>query len=91
MNSPNSDELLFLGTGIMGAPMAVNLASAHIQLKDAATADKLAAKLGLDAPFLRLSKNLFAEMSETSRRQLDHSALFLHLKDRRARTTAGDD
>lgn len=57
-------------------------AHAHVQLKDLSTAVALADDLALDLPFAALARGLYADMCATPRSELDHSALYLHLKDR---------
>ena len=58
-------------------------AHAHVQLKDLSTAAALAEKFGLDSPLTNLTKELYTEMCEGKARDLDHSALYLHLKKRK--------
>ncbi|MCA8896661.1 MAG: NAD(P)-dependent oxidoreductase, partial [Amphiplicatus sp.] len=58
-------------------------AHAHVQLKDLSTAATLAEKFGLDSPLTNLTKELYTEMCEGKARDLDHSALYLHLKKRK--------
>lgn len=57
-------------------------AHCHVQLKDVTTAQALAEHYGVDAPLLRRTRDLYAELCETPLRMLDHSALYLHLRDR---------
>ena len=57
-------------------------AHCHVQLKDVTTAQALAERYGVDAPLLRRTCDLYAELCETPLRMLDHSALYLHLRDR---------
>lgn len=59
-------------------------AHAHVQLKDLSTAAALADSFKLDSPLMRLTKDLYEEMCAGDARNLDHSALYLHLKDRKA-------
>ena len=58
-------------------------AKSVVQLKDLRTSRKLAHKLGLDLPVLRLTESLYQEMCDDGRSELDHSGLYLHLADRR--------
>jgi 2-hydroxy-3-oxopropionate reductase len=55
---------------------------AHIQLKDLQTATMLAHDVGVDLPFCELARALYAEMCANGREALDHSALYLEIKDR---------
>ena len=55
---------------------------AELQLKDLRTCSALAADLGLDLPVLRQVEDLYREMCESGRADLDHSALYLALRDR---------
>ena len=57
-------------------------AHCHVQLKDVTTAQALAERYGVDAPLLRRTRDLYAELCETPLRTLDHSALYLHLRAR---------
>ncbi len=56
---------------------------AELQLKDLRTARELAESLGLDLPVLKLTEALYRDMCAHGRSQLDHSALYLELADRR--------
>lgn len=56
-------------------------AHAHVQLKDLRTANGLARDNGLSLPILSLLEGLYDDMVATDRRDLDHSALYLHLRD----------
>lgn len=57
-------------------------AHCHVQLKDATTAYALAESYDVEAPLLRQTRDLYTELCDTPRRSLDHSALYLHLRDR---------
>jgi len=59
-------------------------ARAEIQLKDLRTAGGLARDLGLRLPIVGLLERLYEEMCSHGREGLDHSALFLELRDRAA-------
>ena len=56
---------------------------AELQLKDLRTARELAETLGLDLPVLKLTEALYRDMCAHGRSELDHSALYLELADRR--------
>ena len=58
-------------------------AKSAVQLKDLRTSRKLAHKLGLDLPVLRLTESLYQEMCDDGRSELDHSGLYVHLASRR--------
>jgi 2-hydroxy-3-oxopropionate reductase len=58
--------------------------TAEIQLKDLHTAQALVYSLGFELPFLSLAEALYGEMCKTPRAKLDHSALYLEIKDRAA-------
>ena len=58
-------------------------AKAEIQLKDLRTSRELAESLGLDLPVLKLTEDLYRDMCAHGRSELDHSALYLELSDRR--------
>ena len=60
-------------------------ARAEVQLKDLRTGLAQATTSGCDLPFLALAESLFATMCSGERSALDHSALFLELRDRCAR------
>ncbi|MCH8862756.1 MAG: NAD(P)-dependent oxidoreductase [Proteobacteria bacterium] len=57
-------------------------AFAAAQLKDLETAWAQAKDGGLDLPVLNSVRSLFADMCAHGRADLDHSALYLELKDR---------
>jgi 2-hydroxy-3-oxopropionate reductase len=57
-------------------------AKSEVQLKDLRTSRELAESLGLDLPVLRLTESLYQAMCDEGRSELDHSGLFVHLRDR---------
>lgn len=57
-------------------------ARAEVQLKDLRTGLAQAAEYGCDLPFLSLAERLFSQMCASERAFLDHSALFLELRER---------
>jgi len=58
-------------------------ATAETQLKDLRTSRELADNLGLDLPVLNLTESLYRDMCRHGRENLDHSALYLELADRK--------
>lgn len=57
-------------------------AYAEVQLKDLRTALSQATDCGCELPFLALAAQLYGGMCEGERSRLDHSALYLELRDR---------
>jgi len=55
-------------------------AYAYVQLKDVDTAERMASALELNLPLLSETRKLYEQMCGTSLRDLDHSALYLFLK-----------
>lgn len=60
----------------------------HIQLKDVSTAHDLATDFGLQTPLLKETRSLYEAVCKTSLRDLDHSALYLHLRNLAAHETS---
>jgi len=64
-------------------------ARAEVQLKDLRTGRAQAVAAGCDLPFLSLAEQLYERMCAGGRSGLDHSALFLELRDRCTPRAAG--
>ena len=57
-------------------------AKAEVQLKDLKTSRQLAESLGLNLPVLSLTESLYREMCEAGHNDLDHSGLFVYLREK---------